>query len=269
MALTPAKRRRLRAPRLGRATTPTRAAVPPAAVWAEDSLEPLPGGGLQVPNLRLQARRVIRASIAAGEFKPGEIHSVSDLTARLQVSATPIREAVLDLASEGLLQTVRNRGFRVTRLQEDDLREIFQLREMIEVPSMGDVSQLPDLEDLPELRRMVKETQAAAARGDFVGFLAADRALHLRLLGALGNRRLVQIVGRLRDQTVLGGSRSVPALVRSHATVSAAEHTELLDAIAKHDRARAERAMRTHLRRGREERLFVIRQGSQPPGDVR
>src|ERR1700730_1671210 len=80
---------------------------------------------LHVPNLREQARRVIRKSITAGELRVGEIYSTAYLTNLLGVSATPIREALLDLAGDGLIEIVRNKGFRVLVLGERDLDNIY------------------------------------------------------------------------------------------------------------------------------------------------
>ncbi len=68
---------------------------------------------LTTANLRGQAVEMLRASIVAGELEPGEIYSAPALAERLGVSATPVREAMLDLAKDGLVEPVRNRGFRI------------------------------------------------------------------------------------------------------------------------------------------------------------
>src|SRR4051794_4783192 len=87
----------------------------------------------QAPSLREQAVAAIRASIITGEAEPGQIYSVRQFADRLGVSATPIREALLDLAGDGLVEAVRNRGFRILMPSEQDLDEIYRLRLMIEV----------------------------------------------------------------------------------------------------------------------------------------
>jgi DNA-binding GntR family transcriptional regulator len=190
------------------------------------------------------AKESIRMRIVTGEIEAGEIYSAPALAAVLGVSATPIREAMLELTADGLVEAVPNRGFRVVELSQHDLDEIFELRLMLEVPAAeesarrgitpGDHDRFLELAELIEKR---------AEDGDTVGFLAADRDFHLGLLATLGNSRLVDIVSRLRDQARLYG---LPMLAqRGELRESAREHRELLEAICRRD-AGAVTAVATH-----------------------
>jgi DNA-binding GntR family transcriptional regulator len=204
---------------------------------------------LEASSLREQAARAIRAMIIIGAIEPGEIHSAPSLGARLGVSATPIREAMLDLVSEGLVEAVRNRGFRVVELSERDLDEIFEARVLLEVSTLGRVAGSLSPEDAQRFLALVEEIEAFAADGDLAGFLDADRRFHLGLLEQLGNRRLVDLVDRLRLQSRLFG---LGGLVRSGTlSRSAAEHREILEAVVAGDRRRVEQLMRRHLRHTR------------------
>jgi DNA-binding GntR family transcriptional regulator len=181
------------------------------AALVEDS----PGMGtgrlsqLQPSSLREQARGAIRASIVTGEIEAGTIHPVSYFATRLGVSATPIREALFDLVNEGLIEQIRNRGFRVSLVTDEDLDQLFELRTLLEVPSIGRVASRATPRDLEECVEFANEIEKHAARGDLVGFLEWDRQFHSRLLAVLGNRRLVDEVQRLRDQTRLYGLRGL------------------------------------------------------------
>ena len=73
-------------------------------------------GLVSAPSLREQARQVIRGLVITGQMQPDQLYSVPRLAAELGVSATPVREALLDLEREGLLEAERNRGFRVVSL---------------------------------------------------------------------------------------------------------------------------------------------------------
>ena len=200
---------------------------------------------LEPSSLREQAADAIRAGIITGEIRVGELYSVPTLAARLGVSATPVREAMLDLANEGLVEPVRNRGFRVVELTDDDLDEILGLRVLLEVPSAGRVAGTLTPEQLERLEALVAETEAKAEAFDIPGFLAADRAFHLALLEPLGSRRLVDLVAMLRDQTRLYG---LPSLISSGILkTAAAEHREILDAVAAGKANDATRAMQRHL----------------------
>jgi DNA-binding GntR family transcriptional regulator len=202
---------------------------------------------LRTPILREQASRAIRTSITRGELRPGQLYRIPQVAAQLGVSATPVREALVDLASEGLVELVRNRGFRVAVLDDQALHEIMQLRRLLEVPAAASVADLPEIVNLLELRQLAEDASLSAARGDLVSFIAADRLFHMRLLAGLNNRRLVELVGHLRDLSTLRGLQSVHAVEHLHA--SGHEHTGILEALEKHDAENVRRLMAAHLDR--------------------
>jgi DNA-binding GntR family transcriptional regulator len=196
-------------------------------------------------NLREQARRAIRAHIIAGNIAAGELLSSRALAVRLGVSATPVREALLDLAKERLLTPVRNQGFLVTTPSEHDLQDILELRLLLEVPAMVRLAADPPLNRQQHYEQLAARIQACAASGDVVGFLEADRDFHLGMLDELGNRRLVETVAMLRDQVRLYGLRRLAEEQRL--ADSAEEHVQLLDSIFRKDVPLTEQVMRRHL----------------------
>jgi DNA-binding GntR family transcriptional regulator len=200
---------------------------------------------LKQTNLREQAIEVIRASIVSGELIPGEVYSATTLSARLGVSATPVREAMLDLASDGLVEAVRNRGFRILTVADQDLDEISELRKMLEVPAVRLVVKRATDAELDALEENVSSIERAAARNDLPAFLREDRTFHLALLALSGNGRLVRLVSQLRDQTRLMGLRHVAE--SGMLPESAAEHRTILDALRTRDGRRAEMLVREHL----------------------
>jgi DNA-binding GntR family transcriptional regulator len=180
------------------------------------------------------AKESIRMRIVTGEIAAGEIYSAPALAAVLGVSATPIREAMLDLTADGLVEAVPNRGFRVVELSQHDLDEIFELRLLLEVPAAEESARRGiTAADQARFLEMAELIEKRARDGDTVGFLAADRDFHLGLIATLGNSRLVDIVSRLRDQARLYG---LPMLAqRGELRESAREHRELLEAICRQD----------------------------------
>jgi DNA-binding GntR family transcriptional regulator len=196
-------------------------------------------------SLRDQARQVIRASILAGELEAGEIYSAAVLAERLGVSPTPVREAMLDLANGGLVEPLRNRGFRILTPDETDLDEISELRLLLEAPSMRKVVERATDAELKELDEVATEIETTAAAADVAGFLLADRAFHLGLLELTGNGRLVRLVAQLRDQTRIAG---ISELARDGRLIASAhEHRVILEALEARDADRAETLMQTHL----------------------
>jgi DNA-binding GntR family transcriptional regulator len=201
-------------------------------------------------SLREQVASAIRARIVSGELAPGDLCSVPTLATELGVSATPVREAMLDLVTEGLLVPVRNRGFRVVSLSPRDLENLLRLRLLLEVPSMGDVAEVHREQDLPHFRDLADEMPGHVRAGKFQGYLDADREFHLGLLGLLDNGRLVDMVRVLRNQTRLF---DVGKLAASGELIeSAVEHAEIVGAIGRRDRRLTETLVDRHLQRLRE-----------------
>ena len=145
--------------------------------------------------LRDQVAHALRAALISGELRPGVVYSAPTLAADFGVSATPVREAMLDLAREGLVEAVRNKGFRVTELSDRDLDEFTEIRALIEIPTVGQVARTATAEQLESLRPQARAIVAAARKHDLIGYLEADRRFHLTLLGLAGNERLVETVG--------------------------------------------------------------------------
>jgi DNA-binding GntR family transcriptional regulator len=200
---------------------------------------------LQRTSLREQVGNALRAAMISGTLRPGVIYSAPALAATFGVSATPVREAMLDLAKEGLVEAVRNKGFRVTEVSEQDLDELTELRLLIEVPTTARLAGRLDRAALAELRSLAKAIEAGAAAGDLIAYLEADREFHLTLLGHAGNRQLVELVGELRSRARLYG---LTHLADSGVLIdSAREHATLLDALAKGAAEAAETLMRQHI----------------------
>ncbi|MEU7318429.1 GntR family transcriptional regulator [Streptomyces sp. NPDC007083] len=198
-------------------------------------------------SIRDHVAQALRAALVAGRLRPGTVYSAPQLAAEFGVSATPVREAMLDLTREGMVEPVRNKGFRVTELSRRDLAEYVGIRELIEVPTVGEVARGADSARLEELRPVAQEIVASARAGDLVGFLEADRRFHLALLELAGNRRLVETVAQLRSHSRLYG---LAGLAESGQLIeSAEEHEVLLDLVLARDAAGAQACMRAHLGR--------------------
>ncbi len=198
-------------------------------------------------NLRDEITQTLRAAVISGELRPGVVYSAPSLAAQFGVSATPVREAMLDLAKEGLIDVVRNKGFRVTELSEKDLDDLCQLRALIEVPTVHQVAETKaDPAVIERLRGLAAGIEDAAQRHDLITHVTLDMEFHLELLSLAGNAHLVETVRSLRAQSRLYGLRSLAE--RDELVPSSREHAELLDLIVAGDAAGAERLMDRHIR---------------------
>jgi DNA-binding GntR family transcriptional regulator len=200
-------------------------------------------------SLREQAREAVRTQILLGQIEPGQVESVINVAAALGVSITPVREAIMDLANLGMVEVIRNRGFRVPVLSDHDLDEIFRLRTMVEVPAMAEVAQVVDGASLPRFRRLAEQITDAARDGDLTAFLELDRQFHLGLLELLGNHRLVALVGQLRDQARMQGLQRLSD--QGELTHSGEEHIAIVDAIGSGDAELTAELVRKHLTHSR------------------
>jgi len=199
-------------------------------------------------HLRHEIAEALRGALVSGGLRPGVVYSAPTLAAQFGVSVTPVREALLDLAGEGLVVPVRNKGFRVTELAAGDLDEITALRVLIEVPTVRDLA-IGAGEQLhtqvialrPAARQIVEHAEA----GHVVEYAAADRDFHLALLALAGNRHLVDVVGNLRSRSRLHGlaeRANAEQLLRS-----AGEHEQILELVLAGDQVAVEDLMTRHI----------------------
>ncbi|MEI7744641.1 MAG: GntR family transcriptional regulator [Chloroflexota bacterium] len=197
-------------------------------------------------SLREEITSILRGAVMSGELVPGTVYSAPSLAERFGVSATPVREAMLDLSKEGLVDIVRNKGFRVVQLSAAELDDLTEIRSMLEVPVVRRLAaDGVDADALDALRPLAAAVEDAALRRDFIAHVTLDLDFHLGLLGLSGNARLVDIVRTLRQGSRLYGLRSIPD--DSVVFASFHEHAELLDLIAARDPDGAEALMRRHI----------------------
>jgi DNA-binding GntR family transcriptional regulator len=197
-------------------------------------------------SLRDQVQGALEAALVAGELVPGELYSAPILGERFGVSATPVREAMLSLVNDGLVIAERNRGFRIVEISETDLDEICQIRLMLEVPATVEVAKSIAPEALDRLEKISDEIVAAAASGDLIEYLDADRRFHAEIIAELGNGRLEELIGRLRRQTRLLG---LDALVPSgRLAASAEEHHKIVGAMRTRNLVELRRLMTSHIK---------------------
>lgn len=199
-------------------------------------------------NLRQEVAHALRGAIITGEMRPGVLYSAPVLAEKFGVSATPVREAMLDLANEELVTIVRNKGFRVKELSDRDLDEISSLRALIEVPTVAEIARginEPTRAAVEELRPLAKEVERLAEAGDLIRYVEADRRFHLALLAFAGNRHLVEVVGNLRARSRLYGLHGLAE--RGELARSAAEHEQLVDLVVAGDAPGAADVMRRHI----------------------
>jgi DNA-binding GntR family transcriptional regulator len=196
----------------------------------------------------VQIANSLRSKILNGDLMPGDRILQEEIAEEYQASRMPVREALLILVTDGLVEIVANSGAWVTSLTMAHCIEQYEIRERIE-PLLLRAS-LPGLDDetLKKMQALVTELEA---NQDVKTFMKLDREFHMLSYSAAPDTTLKDIVVRLWNTTqayrrVYAGLAGSPGL-----TVTHLEHRLLIEAIARKDSEEAERILGSHIRRTR------------------
>ena len=188
-------------------------------------------------------RETIRLAILNGQLPGGTRLVQSDLAAQLKVSTTPVREALRDLASEGLIRIDPHHGGVVSELDEDDLREVYEIRQRIE-PFALEVA-MPFLTDeiLDRCQELHDEMTAAPTSADWVHL---NREFHMTIYEASNHNRLVAMIRSLQDASVMAVSARIQGLPDARVSANK-EHGELIESLRAKDLERAKAVIMHHV----------------------
>ena len=213
-----------------------------------------------------KAYRMLRDRIVGGELVAGDRLKERELCAELEVSRTPVREALRRLQSEGLVDIEPRRGGVVAGIRADEIDEVYSLGILLESHAARLAAERATADDLAALDALLGAMRAALEsdppdRGEY---LQLDSRFHRRILEMTRNRRLDSIVGQ-----VVG----VPTLVQAfnhytaaHLAQSLQQHANIVAALRAGDADWAEAAMRAHIHSAKE--LMLAASGIQNRSEV-
>jgi DNA-binding GntR family transcriptional regulator len=193
----------------------------------------------------------IRRQILENELPAGFQITEQDLAAKLNVSRTPTREALLRLESEGLVEIWPRHGMRVKRVSVDDVREIYEILTALESTAAAlAAKRKPPAAKIAAMRACIKDMDGALKKNNLKEWALADERFHRLLTDASGNSRFVEIV-----DTYFGQSHRLRMMtlgLRPKPTSSNRDHEAVVKAIAKGDAEAAQRIHREHRERSAE-----------------
>lgn len=199
----------------------------------------------------------LRTLIVEGKLAPGEKLNERELAARLQVSRTPLREALKLLTAEGLVEHLPNRGAQVAQLSEADVAHAFEVIAMLEGLS-GELACARITEaELAEIRALNYEMRAHHARGDLSEYYRINAAIHRAINRAARNPVLTEVFDRINARLQAVRFRSNFDTDKWNNAVR--EHEEMLQALARRDGARMRAILIEHLNHKRDVVLAQLR----------
>ncbi|WBU55778.1 GntR family transcriptional regulator [Paracoccus sediminicola] len=200
--------------------------------------------------------------IRSGVLAPGSRLRETEIAARLEVSRTPVREAIRRLEAEGLVDHQPRSGAAVRKLEYPELMELYEMRSVLEGTAARLAARAASPVELEELQALNAEMGEAAGQPGLQ--VRLNRQFHRRMLDAARNRFLLRAMESVEKTLLILGTSSMQSPDRALAAVE--EHREVLDALAARDAVQAETAMRRHMERAQFARLKRLREAEAGRG---
>jgi DNA-binding GntR family transcriptional regulator len=188
----------------------------------------------------------IREAIVRGDFVPNQRLVEADLSEQFEASRATVRSALVELANEGLVERVANRGARVRAVSLAEAVEICEVRMVLEGLCAAKAAEHVTRERAKELKALGKKMRSAVSSGDVLGYSQLNQQLHRMVRETGGQATAQDVLERLRAQSVRHQFKL--AMHPGRPAVSLPEHLAIIDAICAHDTVAAEEAARAHLR---------------------
>jgi DNA-binding GntR family transcriptional regulator len=187
----------------------------------------------------------LREAILDGRIPAGSRLKVSDIIARYGTSTNPAREALQGLEGEGLVIITPNRGARVRLINEDLVRNIFDIRALLEPYILGSFVEFATNDDIAAIEAIQGECQRAADAGDYPSFHAHNIRFHDYMTNRHFNVEAVRIM-KMHSAWLRALSVKHP-LTNAHMKRSSAEHWQIIEAVRQGDSDEAARIITRHM----------------------
>jgi DNA-binding GntR family transcriptional regulator len=204
----------------------------------------------------------LKHAIIRGDLLPGDRLVESSIADRLNISRTPVREAIHKLEREGLLRKLPRGGFTVMNLSREDIEETFGIRSVLESYAARLAALNHREEDLEPLEETIHEFQIALDRGQMDKLPGINTAFHNLFYALSQSPKLIKMINDLRDQ--IYRFRKIILSIDNMAKTSNEDHRKMVEAIRRRDVSGVERLVREHILRGQKVVLHAL---EQRPGD--
>ena len=192
----------------------------------------------------------IKEAIVDYRLKPGAALGLRNLAAVLEMSHTPVREALLRLEQEQFVDRSGSKGFVVASFRPDEVRELYDLRTVLEVAVVGWAAERFDKGQEKEIARAIEEAEVLLRNGSRPKILAQEYRFHALVLEAGGNLPLQRMVQATLDRIRL--IQNLSLLTEDRLVLAQQQHREIFGAMVARDPQKASELMESHLREARD-----------------
>jgi DNA-binding GntR family transcriptional regulator len=191
-------------------------------------------------SLTVAAYERLKERIVRCELRPGQIVTEAQLVQELNIGKTPVREALARLVQYGLVRNLPRHGYQITPITLQDVRDLYAARLIIEPAAIELAAGHVDRAQLHHLDALCQTEYGADEASGFMRYLEASREFHLAVIQAAGNRRLLEIMERIEDESQR--MFHLALMFRDYREQVRHGHQELVEALSVGDGQRA-RAM--------------------------
>lgn len=214
----------------------------------------------KIKTVSAQVVSILRQAIIHIEFLPGTRLPEKEIQRSLGISRSPIREAFRELQAEGLIAIIPNKGAFVTKLNEKDLEEVYELRTLIESHAIRRACETMTDDDLEEMRAIIEKEESAIGDEDPMYYLGASHKPHECFIKRCDNSRLQSLFKVLKNSIQAVHILTSSYKDRNFAIESVRCHREIFSALSRRDANQAEAALKKHLEMGLKKLTYLLKE---------
>jgi len=209
-------------------------------------------GRLQIGNIKDERKNLrdlifekLQQAIFSGKFKSGKRITEKEVAEELNVSRTPVREALYRLASTGLIKIIPHRGFLISRWSSIEIRDVMEIRIALEMLAVRLAVKRILPEEIKELKDLIIKMDKAVLKGDIKKVSHLNTEFHNKIVFASKNKELLDVMEPIKNK--IHHFRIISLSTPNRLEESQKEHKEILNALIERDGKLAQKLIASHI----------------------
>lgn len=187
----------------------------------------------------------IKKIIISGKMNSKTLYSANHFAGLLEISRTPVREAILQLAAEGFLISQNGKGFQIKIPSKKEIQDFFETRKILEIFLIQNFAETMNAKDLDYLQIEIDIMKKYSKLDDASGFISSDKNFHAYFIKKADNQFLANMMESMQELITIFGIKNIQQIERKEDVIK--EHQKILDALKKNDVNMAINALKEHL----------------------